>query len=1174
VLPEKVADFFDKESPKKEQIRVVSGAAFAMKLTRVRLAGFKSFVDPSEILIQPGLTGIVGPNGCGKSNLVEALRWVMGESSYKALRAAEMDDVIFAGSGNRPARNMAEVGVWVDNSDHTAPAPFTEIDELEITRRIAREKGSIYRVNGSEVRARDVQLVFADASTGARSPSMVRQGQIAEIISARPESRRRVLEEAAGISGLHSRRHEAEQRLKTAEQNLIRVEDVLGRLRVQLEALKRQARQAVRYRQISADIRRLESAVLRRAVDDAQQELAVALKAVHEAERNAADRLSVQGEAARQEAIANHDIPKLRETAAGAMAALERLKRAGDDLTREETQTRERLAELGRRLTQLDADMSRESTLNTDADETLTRLHDEFEQLGIDLEQMASREAAAAARLIEVTTQLAQVESHLNAATARLADRNARRDALMRARMDAQARMRRLLAERDKLAAELTALGNAPEMQALDDVMSARDTARHNLGNAEQQVVLAEHALNEGRELERAARPALNAAENNVRSLEVEARTLSKMLDVGAPRLWPPLIDAVKVASGYETAFGAVLGDDAQASSNTSAPVYWAGSDPALDDPALPAGCEPLIHFVTAPSSVARRLAQIGVVAREDGLSLCRLLRPGQRLVSREGDVWRWDGFTASANAPSSAARRLAERNRLAAIDAQLILARQAHATQSVQMKALQERIQAAHSYERQARENASLNRRALDLAQEKVAAAESEIARRDARKTALSEALARQNQELVEAELLLTQAIQEFDDLPSGDELDEARASAQASAEKARADAADARAASEALARQKDGKSRRRATLLRECQSWQQRLDGASAHLAAIQSRREEAALERDALEGKPEDIALTRRRLLDDLHGYEQAARHAADQLSTGESRRAQSENAARDALRLLGEARENLARLEARREAADQKLKEVRARLDEALNEHPDSIAPADDFPDSAAIARALERLKGERERLGAVNLRADEELEEVQQSHDSLHAEQIDLTDAIATLRKGLNTLNKEGRERLSAAFERVNGHFIRLFSSLFGGGEAHLQLIEDEDPLNVGLEVVARPPGKKPQTLSLLSGGEQALTAMALIFAIFLTNPAPICVLDEVDAPLDDANVERFCDLLDNMSRDTDTRFLVITHNPVTMSRMDRLFGVTMAERGVSQLVSVDLQQAEQLLDVI
>src|SRR4051812_6858582 len=352
-----------------------------MKLTRLRLLGFKSFVEPTDFLIEPGLTGVVGPNGCGKSNLVEALRWVMGESSHKAMRAADMEDVIFAGSGSRPARNNAEVAMLVDNSARKAPAQFNEYDTLDVSRRIEREHGSTYRINGREVRARDVHILFADASTGSRSPALVHQGRIGEIIQAKPEKRRRVLEEAAGISGLHARRHEAELRLRAAEQNLLRLEDVINQLAGQVAALKTQARQAVRYRNIAAQVRKAEATLYHLRFLAATAELADAEHAKDMAVRVVAERTGAQAEASTRQANTAAGLPPLREAEARAAAALQRLVIARETLEREEARARERMAELERRLTQLDGDSERERRLAADAEAALARLAGEAEVL-------------------------------------------------------------------------------------------------------------------------------------------------------------------------------------------------------------------------------------------------------------------------------------------------------------------------------------------------------------------------------------------------------------------------------------------------------------------------------------------------------------------------------------------------------------------------------------------------------------------------------------------------------------------------------------------------------------------------------------------------------------------------------------------------------------------------
>ena len=390
------------------------------------------------------------------------------------------------------------------------------------------------------------------------------------------------------------------------------------------------------------------------------------------------------------------------------------------------------------------------------------------------------------------------------------------------------------------------------------------------------------------------------------------------------------------------------------------------------------------------------------------------------------------------------------------------------------------------------------------------------------------------------------------------------------------RAALADARAAHDGLKREAEARMRRLEAIAAERRSWTLRAENADRQIASLAERRAEAAREHEELADAPDEIETRRRALMSQLSEAEVLRKAAADRLQEAENRQAAYDKAATAAIQTLAEARENRVRAEERLTAADDRRKEVEARIQETLNTPPHLVIrhtglEADSpLPDMGEIERQLERLKIERERLGAVNLRAEEEQKELSERLETIVSEREDIIEAIRKLRQAIQSLNREGRERLLAAFDVVNGHFQRLFTHLFGGGTAELQLVESEDPLEAGLEILARPPGKKPQTMTLLSGGEQALTAMALIFAVFLTNPAPICVLDEVDAPLDDHNVERFCNLMDEMAKTTETRFVIITHNPITMARMNRLFGVTMAEQGVSQLVSVDLQEAEQL----
>ncbi len=1122
-----------------------------MKLTRLRLLGFKSFVEPTDFLIEPGLTGVVGPNGCGKSNLVEALRWVMGESSYKSMRASSMDEVIFSGSTNRPARNNAEVAMTVDNSDRSAPAAFNDEDKLDIARRIERDAGSTYRINGKEVRARDVQILFADASTGARSPALVHQGRIGEIIQAKPEQRRRVLEEAAGISGLHARRHEAELRLKAAETNLLRVEDVIGQLAAQMDGLKKQARQAIRYRTVSGQVRKAEATLYHLRWTAAAGEVDDSERAKDICLRDVADRTAAQAEASTRQATAQAALPELREAEARAGAALNRLNVALADLDREEQRAKDRMAELDLRLVQFAADTEREQRLAADADAALERLAAEEETIRAEARESAGRRSGVDARLAEADAELNGAEKVFSDLTTALADLTAQRSRHQNAAREQAERIEKLAAEIETIEAELATLHDG----AGSPLAAAVEGAQAALTEAEAAAVAAEAAHNVKRSEFEAARGALAESEKRVQQLETEAKTLSKVLSLETRSLWPPVMDNISVEKGYEKALGAALGDDLDAPTDPSSPMHWGGGALQPDDPALPEGVEPLARYVEAPAQLARGLAQIGVVEKETGERLAATLKVGQRLVSRDGDLWRWDGFVAAAHAPTGAARRLAQRSRFAEIETELAGARAEVDGKRQALEAAQSAFEAAGHTESETR------------------ARERDLNRQAARLSALAEARARLNASRDEATDAKAQAERALSELAPAADLEARLAHVRDDITGKRARLAEVRAEQQAIVREAEMADRRLTQLGSDRAGWNERRDGARDQIATLESRIEEAKRDRAELENAPQMFAEKRSALLTDVQGAEAERQACADRLQEAENALAQADRDARAALEAASAAREELARAEERFEGAKRRRADIAREIHDMLEIEPSGVAElaeikaGEALPDLQEIEEKLERLRRERERLGAVNLRAEEELREVETQHTQLTGERDDLVEAIRKLRLGIQSLNREARERLLASFEQVNRHFQHLFTQLFGGGTAELQLVESEDPLEAGLEILAKPPGKKPSTLSLLSGGEQALTALALIFAVFLTNPAPICVLDEVDAPLDDHNVERFCDLLDEMTNSTDTRFVIITHNPITMARMNRLFGVTMAERGVSQLVSVDLEAA-------
>ncbi len=1145
---------------------------------KLRVTGFKSFVDPTELLIEPGLTGIVGPNGCGKSNLVEALRWAMGETSAKRLRGGEMDDVIFGGSANRPARNIAEVTLSLDNAGRDVPAQFNEHQAIEVIRRIERGSGSSYRVNGREVRARDVQLLFADAATGAHSTALVSQGRVGAIINAKPTDRRALLEEAAGITGLHSRRHEAELRLRAAEANLARLDDVIVTLESQLQALKKQARQAARYRKLNEKLRRTEAILLHLEWVESQVRRDGAGKAHAEAESAVARLTGEAAAAATVQAEAAAALPPLRHGEVEAAAELQRLELARHALDQDEARTAAAIAAAMQALAQLDEDIRRETTLAEDAAVAQRRLAAEAEDL-IGRAAGAEDEAAEADRAVGAAqSEVDETEQLLATATERLAAVEARAAALRRRLGEIEARQARLGRRMAQVASER-------ERAAAATAQAERETERHSetataataLASAQQAAAIADQARAAAAAAEAKARESLQEAQARHGRVAAEIEALAALFKASGSDLWPPLIDSLGVAPGYEAALAAALGDDLAASADSGAPVHW--ETPAEDRaaPGLPAGSEPLSRHVQGPAALARRLAQIGVVADEAAGSRLRgMLVQGQRLVSRDGAMWRWDGYTIRSGTESAPAIRLKQRNRMKQLSPLLAEAEANLASAAERHRSIQDAAQKAAAEDRAGRQAVGQAFEALARARAAETAAVQRLDKARSQLAALDQVAAGLSEDEREANAETAAAETERAALP---DIAAGRAAAtelRSLLAEQRTTLIECRSRRDRLQREAESRRERLAAVASERQSWQDRAAAAALRLDAFAARRSAAETEHARLSRRPEEIARQRAALLDSIESAAVRRRAAADRLAEAETRLAMADRSLKAAEATLGEAREDRVRAE----AGVAQAAEAGAALAQRIREHlacaPEEalevagVEPGDALPDREATAQRLGRLQRERDAVGPVNLRAESEAGELDQQIAGLQSERSDLVAAISRLRQGIASLNREGRERLLAAFELVNGHFGTLFTRLFGGGRAHLALTEAEDPLEAGLEIMASPPGKRLQVMSLLSGGEQALTALALLFGVFLTNPAPICVLDEVDAPLDDANVDRFCTLVEELAHSSATRFLLITHHRMTMARMDRLYGVTMAERGISQLVSVDLQAAEEL----
>jgi len=860
-----------------------------MKFKKIKILGFKSFVDQTDIDIEEGLTGIVGPNGCGKSNVVESLRWCMGETSPKSMRSSGMEDVIFSGTADRPARNNAEVTIFLDNKDRNAPAEFNNDEEIQIRRKIEIERGSEYRINGKEVRARDVQRLFADLSTGAHSPSLISQGRVGALINAKPIDRRAVLEEAAGISGLHSRRHEAELKLKGAESNLQRLKDIMRQLNTQINNLQKQAKQAEAYKSISEEITRLEGIVTYLKWYNLKESFEKSDTDLKSSEQLIQKYTLEVSQATNDQAKANEKIQPLREKEIEAAAKLNRINLERESLDKEE----ERIKELKKSLEQ-----------------TIQQNIGDYEREQYQLE-------------------------------------NALRD------LDA------LNVKKDDLTAEIS----------IDDFDNEQiKDLKEEKKQLEDQINELEENIEKYNSIKQSKRDEWQKALINEENLKSRESTLKEVEGYDDPNKWTQIFSEKFYRNLSEISEKVVKAEELSADSRKS-------YDKASND--------------------AKDAVTMSMQLRED-------LR--QKDVEEKHSDWNYEHQRLSKNIQSS--------------------------------------------------------------------------------KNQINE----------------------------------------------------------------------------------------------LKQRRIKSEEELKKITNRPEEIAQKRGQLIETKGFAETERQYAADRLAEADNELKKYENKLRKAQNDLANVRESKGRTEATKELAESRLSELESESIEKYNCKPDSIITKLSISDDLETLQnnfernetRLERLKQQRDTLGVVNLRADLETKEIEQELEKMNSEKTDLETAIKKMRESIEELNKEGRTRLLKAFDVVNNHFKDVFVQLFNGGKAHLELVDSDDPLEAGLEMMVSPPGKKLQSMSLLSGGEQALTAMSLIFAVFLTNPSPICVLDEVDAPLDDANVERFCNLLDDIADKTNTKFLIITHHALTMSRMDRLFGVTMAERGVSQIVSVDLKKAEEI----
>ena len=1139
-----------------------------MKFLSVRISGFKSFLEPTQIEISNGLTGVVGPNGCGKSNIVEAIKWIMGENSARQMRGDGMDDVIFAGTNERPARNFAEVSIKLDNSEKKAPAIFNHHDEIEITRKIEREKGSVYRVNGKQVRARDIQLIFADSGTGARSSGIVSQGRIAQIIDANPEDRRIILEEAANIKGLHSRRHEAELKLKGATDNLDRLFDIEQTYKEQLIELEKQGRKAARYRSVGERIRKAEATLFLTLLNNANTEfndLNARLKEANEHVDRA--QIEVSKQTKLQLDISNK-IPILKKDEVEKAAILQALNINNIRLEEEKSSAQNALNNILSQITLIKNDIEREFEIKEDAKQSLLNLITEEKKLKEETENFSSKISKAADLVKELKIKSDNADEKLSTVTSEIYS-------IKSDKSDLEKRVKNLK-EKIEIAQNQLAILNT-------------DVDKNTLKLKEQKLINVKKVIQENNALNHMNKDKLVKLEKlesgfveqkNLAMFEfnkVNAELDSLLSVLGHDTLNQNTLEkTVGNINNLEEAIGSVLGEtllapifnDNNTLENTT---YWRNDFKSALTTKLPERVTPIISKITKSSILDRALTGVGIVEnKEIAFELQKELTFGQALTTPDGGLWRWDGFVQPQGVQNSYSERLQQIARLRFLEKELPSLEK---KQSLTQSQLDESI----NNTKRCRDNISNSQiklsdlisesNELELQNTKLESKllSSETLTKELKNTELTS-----KTELIELENELNNSI----NLPSllAEEL-----KVRNNADQCRIELTDAMAAEQQIKGEENFQSRNLIQIVNQKENWKVREEEAKIRLISLEERLKISENEKNRLSTLPDSFEKKEEELNVKIEDALKKRNTVTDQLIEIETSLNKADKLLKEAEKEVSSRREEMIKIEALLNLSKTKIENIEDRVFEKLRIKSGELNKIINTKEEVQLNKSLEilektvqRLFNEREILGAVNLRAEDEMNEMQSKIGVMSKERVDLEQAISKLRSGIFELNKEGRQRLKESFEEVNKNFKQLFQKLFGGGDAELRLVGNEDPLQAGLEVLASPPGKKMQLLSLLSGGEQALTAISLIFSVFLCNPAPICILDEVDAPLDDSNVSKFCDLLNKIVAETNTYFMVITHHRLTMAKMDRLFGVTMEQKGISKLVSVDLEHANRI----
>ncbi len=1142
-----------------------------MKFKSIRISGFKSFLEPTEIDLNEGLTGIVGPNGCGKSNIVEAMKWVMGENSARQMRGEGMDDVIFSGSNERPARNFAEVTIKLDNTEKKAPANFNQFDEIEISRKIEREKGSTYRVNSKQVRARDVQLIFTDNASGSRSSGIVSQGRISQIIESSLEDRKIILEEAANIKGLHNRRHEAELKLNGATDNLSRLLDIENTYNEQLVELEKQGRKAARYRSVGDRLRKAEASLFLSLLNTAEQDFEELVKKFEKSQNNVKEAQIDLSKNTKSKLEIFNKLPELRTIETEKAATLQSLNISKIRLEEEEATSKITFNNVLNQITQIEIDIKREIEIKDDASKTISNLLLEKEKLLLDTKDFTTKKDDAAKRVNELKIISEDADAKLSSVNSEIFS-------IKSDKSDLEKRINNLKEKINNSVDQKSQFNITNYKNLLDEHNRKKINIEKLIKEKNNKLELVKKQLENEKSLNINLKEKKSKIDYDLNVMRADLNSLSSLLgyDEFKNNTLEATIDDI---GNLQDAIGSVLGETILApiksdSSNERNISYWKDGVRAKFQEKLPKGVTPIISKIKKNSILDIALIGIGIVENEKtALRLQKELSFGQALTTLKGGLWRWDGYVQPLGVQNSYSERLQQITKLRNLQDELPSKEKEEVTIINKMNKNELELKNIFETTKELESKITLLINELNDTQLSISRFESKI---DSNSILLKEhqnILDTSQKELIDLEKLSEKSI----NLPSllADEL-----KIRNEADQCRNELTEAMAAEQQIKNQENYQQRILIQINNQKNDWENRKEEAETRIKSLEVRLENLKEDKSRLQKLPDKFMGKTNELNIKIEIAEKNRNLATDKLVQTETLLNEAEKLEKLSEQNLASFREDMIKVEASLNLAKRQIENIEDRVHEKLRVKTNQLKEIVNLSDNEELNTSIEtlektvqRLLNERESIGAVNLRAEEEMNEMRQKIESMSKERVDLELAIEKLQSGIFELNKEGRQRLTNSFELVNKNFKNLFKKLFGGGDAELKLVGNDDPLKAGLEILASPPGKKMQLLSLLSGGEQALTAISLIFSVFLCNPAPICILDEVDAALDDSNVSKFCNLLDKIVDETETYFLVVTHHRLTMAKMNRLFGVTMEQKGISRLVSVDLEQANKIKDI-